>query len=90
MKKQLAILLTVLFLFVGIGLSFHHHEDGYVHDDCPVCVVATHQQSVKTTGASWAPVISLIFVFSIFSSVHIPVFFQTYKQVRAPPFISHS
>lgn len=90
MKKQLAILLAALFLFVGIGLSFHHHEDGYVHDDCPVCVVAAHQQSVKTALASSAPVISLLFVISIFSLVQVPANFQTLKKVRAPPFLSHS
>lgn len=28
MRKQLAIILAALFLFVGIGLSFHHHETG--------------------------------------------------------------
>lgn len=90
MKKQLAILLAALFLFVGMGLSFHHHEDGHVHDDCPVCVVATHQQSAKTALASSAPVITLLFLISVFSSIYIPASFQTHKQVRAPPSLSLS
>lgn len=86
MKKRFAILLAVLFLFAGIGLSLHQHDDGHVHDDCLVCVVAAHHQSVKTGSASWAPIISFVFVFSIFSSVYVPVFFQTHKKARAPPF----
>lgn len=89
MKKQLAILLAALFLLVGIGLSFHHHEDGHVHNDCPVCVVATHHQSVENAIASSAPIITLLFFIFVFASPYIPINFQTLKKVRAPPFLSH-
>ncbi|OGP21601.1 MAG: hypothetical protein A2054_09175 [Deltaproteobacteria bacterium GWA2_55_10] len=86
MKKHLVILLAAFFLFTGLGASLHHHDDGHVHDDCPVCVVAAHHQSVKTAAAVWAPVISFISVLFVSSPTYIPAAFQTSKKVRAPPF----
>lgn len=87
MKKHLAILFAALFLFICIGLSFHHHEDGQVQDDCPVCVIASHHQSIKTDADAWVPVISfLIYVLFVSAPIFIPADFQTGKKVRAPPF----
>jgi hypothetical protein len=86
MRKRLALFLAVILLFAGIGLSLHHHNDGYVHEDCPVCVVATHHLSLKTDAVPWAQAISLIFVLSIPYSALAPELFQTRKNVRSPPF----
>ena len=30
-----------VFLFLGIALPAHHHNDGLDHDDCVLCVVQT-------------------------------------------------
>ncbi len=50
MKKQVSIFLLILVLFSVIGFSFHRHEDGFLHDDCPECVTASHCQYVTSDG----------------------------------------
>lgn len=86
MKKQLTIILAALFLFTGIALSLHHHDDGNIHDDCPVCVVASHHQTVKTTIVNGAPLIAVVFVLSVLIAIHIPNVFYRNSNARAPPF----
>ncbi|GEM_PF-5416351 len=85
MRRQLLIVLAVLFLFTGVGLSLHHHEDAAVHKDCQVCAVASHHQSVAPTLASWAPALSVLFVLSTAFFIHRPVPILSRKRVRAPP-----
>ncbi|WKZ33060.1 MAG: hypothetical protein QY316_01235 [Thermodesulfobacteriota bacterium] len=85
MRRQLLIILAAVFLFTGVGLSIHHHEDGAVHKDCQVCAVASHHQSVTPSSASWAPALSVLFVLSTAFFIYRPAQIQSRKRVRAPP-----
>ncbi|MBI5234786.1 MAG: DUF2946 domain-containing protein [Deltaproteobacteria bacterium] len=86
MKKYLSIILVALFFFSVIGLSLHHHEDGHVHDDCPVCVVASHHQTVKTAIINGVPPTIAVFALSVLIAAHIPTVFYKNLNARAPPF----
>jgi hypothetical protein len=44
MQKRLALLCVLLMLLSALVVSFHHHEDGVSHDDCPICL-AVHNSS---------------------------------------------
>ncbi|MBE7414424.1 MAG: hypothetical protein HS130_03990 [Deltaproteobacteria bacterium] len=85
MRRQLIIILAAVFLFTGVGLSFHHHEDGHLHEDCQVCAVASHQKSVTPSSVSWTPELSVLFVLSTAFFICRPFQIQSRKKTRAPP-----
>lgn len=37
---KLALVCALFFLFSFVAISFHHHHDGCMHDDCPICMAA--------------------------------------------------
>ncbi len=55
MKRQLTAFLIILLLLFGIGLSFHHHEDGLVHNNCTSCIAASHNKTLTQNIRPQAP-----------------------------------
>ena len=43
--RLVALLLTLLLFSATLVESFHHHDDGADHDDCPICVAALHHSA---------------------------------------------
>jgi hypothetical protein len=41
-SQKISLLLAVVFLFTGIALGFHHHEDEESHEDCQLCLASAH------------------------------------------------
>jgi hypothetical protein len=46
-QKWLPVFVLSLFLLFVLAVAFHHHEDGFSRDDCPLCVAAYHSCSVQ-------------------------------------------
>ncbi|MDA8308878.1 MAG: hypothetical protein M0Z81_18920 [Deltaproteobacteria bacterium] len=46
-SKKLAFICLLLFLLTIVTVTLHHHHDGCLHDDCPICLTA-----VAIAGAS--------------------------------------
>jgi hypothetical protein len=40
-RKNILFFFAVVFLFTSLAITFHHHDDGYEHHECPLCVAAT-------------------------------------------------
>lgn len=40
-----ALILSLLLFAATLVESFHHHDDGDDHADCPICVVALHHSA---------------------------------------------
>jgi hypothetical protein len=49
-----------VFLFLGVALPAHHHNDGLDHDDCVLCVV--QKQAPATEVVFSLPIVTRIFV----------------------------
>ncbi|MDP8238797.1 MAG: hypothetical protein P9X24_06890 [Candidatus Hatepunaea meridiana] len=47
-KRHIQASWIILPLFIlGIGIiAFHHHHDGEVHEDCPICLAVAHTNAV--------------------------------------------
>jgi hypothetical protein len=39
-RKKIYYFFAIVFLFASLAMTFHHHDDGRQHDDCPLCVAA--------------------------------------------------
>ncbi|WP_457624678.1 hypothetical protein [Persephonella sp.] len=83
-------MLRIFFSFLlalSIGIStFHHHSDGRLHLDCPVCIFQINNHSCD---AGQPPVIPEVREFSAFYSLSekeplIPNTFHHFR-IRAPP-----
>jgi len=46
--RLVALILSLLLFTATLVESFHHHDDGQDHDDCPICVAALHHSAVTT------------------------------------------
>jgi hypothetical protein len=55
-RKNLAFLCLLLFVLTIGAVAFHHHDDDYLHDDCPICVAAS---AISTAGLS-------LFIFAVY------------------------
>jgi hypothetical protein len=38
--RLVSLLLALLLFSATLVESFHHHDDGVAHDDCPICMAA--------------------------------------------------
>jgi hypothetical protein len=43
--RFVALILTFLLFTATVVESYHHHDDGLDHDDCPICVAALHHSA---------------------------------------------
>jgi hypothetical protein len=87
MKRRLALLLFLWFSLSILGISFHHHEDGDSHDDCPLCVYAVCQCHGICVDAPQveAPARLDAFVVPLLgSTMYSPLYSSPYS-TRAPP-----
>jgi len=46
---RLAFIFLILFIAATLATALHHHDDGDVHHDCPVCVAGHHHFSETVT-----------------------------------------
>ncbi len=55
LKKRLnrisASIALFLILFSGIIISFHHHEDGKIKDECPICRLQQYENNAVSITA---------------------------------------
>jgi hypothetical protein len=40
-RKKIYYFFAIVFLFAFLAITFHHHDDGRQHSECPLCVAAT-------------------------------------------------
>lgn len=43
--RFVALILSLLLFTASLVESFHHHDDGQDHGDCPICVAALHHSA---------------------------------------------
>jgi hypothetical protein len=43
--RFVSLILALLLFSATLVESFHHHDDGADHDDCPICVAALHHSA---------------------------------------------
>jgi len=43
--RFVSLILALLLFSATLVESFHHHDDGSDHDDCPICVAALHHSA---------------------------------------------
>jgi hypothetical protein len=87
-KKFLFWALIFSLLLVPLLAGAHHHEDGKVHKDCPVCTFV--YVNIATTSQLVFLIIILIVVFHILLSLNhcfIPKGHFAHPIPRAPPFL---
>lgn len=85
MKKRIALYLFLLALFIGIGFTFHHHEDGLIYDDCPTCVAASHHNCIILDIHHEVPRDIIEFVLSLYNILPLSIDLTTNISIRAPP-----
>ena len=40
-RKYIYFFFAIVFLLASLTITFHHHDDGCQHHECPLCVAAT-------------------------------------------------
>ncbi len=40
-RKNIFIFFAIVYLFASLVITFHHHDDGCEHHECPLCAAAT-------------------------------------------------
>jgi hypothetical protein len=40
-RKNGLFFFAIVFLFASLAITFHHHDDGCEHHECPLCVAAS-------------------------------------------------
>jgi hypothetical protein len=79
-----------LILALSIGISTtHHHEDGRVHLDCPVCIFQINDHSENPDISILLPEIEYFPVAPPRKESKISFEKTRYYNQRAPPFYSH-
>jgi hypothetical protein len=48
-RKYIFSLFACVFLFASLAITFHHHDDGCEHHECPLCIAATLLSSSNLT-----------------------------------------
>src|SRR5208337_4691924 len=48
-RKYVFFIFAIVFLFASLAITFHHHDDGCEHHECPLCIVATLLSSSNLT-----------------------------------------
>ena len=38
--KNIFFFFAIVFLFASLAITFHHHDDGYQHHECSLCIAA--------------------------------------------------
>ena len=46
--KRLSIFFILIFFIFILGVIYHHHEDGMLHDDCLICKIVTNNRTFLT------------------------------------------
>ncbi|MFH0975137.1 MAG: hypothetical protein V1874_05060 [Spirochaetota bacterium] len=90
-KKQIYALLAVALIVIGtLIVAFHHHDDGKIHVDCPICrlqesgLAALVNQKIIVIVPHVFICCYLIFLSSIINKT----FIHKSAYPHAPPFIS--
>ena len=83
--RKFASVLLVAFSLALLVSVFHHHEDGRVHDSCPLCVCIAHHSIVVLQDDQ--PVILLYgnILVSSENSFTLPQILHVQSLIRAPP-----
>ncbi len=73
-----------IFLFLGIVLPAHHHDDGADHDNCAFCIAQNQAPTTETVFS--LPIFSGVFVDLPQSTIqnYLPIIFSSFD-IRAPP-----
>jgi hypothetical protein len=37
-RKKIYCFFAIVFLFTSLAITFHHHDDGYQHHECALCI----------------------------------------------------
>jgi hypothetical protein len=86
MLKRLPLFFIFIFISFILGVSFHQHKDGNLHDDCPVCIAITNNKAFLTQdtyqGFSYNSVISTVL---IDKDLITPCTLTHAFSIRAPP-----
>ena len=82
---RLAFIFLILFIAATLATALHHHDDGDVHHDCPVCVAGHHH--VSESGTVFCPVDQLTVSSNEIPAVQLFYDFVTVALLpsRAPP-----
>ena len=85
--RIVALILSLLLFSATLVESFHHHDDGQDHDDCPICVAALHHCADTALPAPlviYQPIVYPTF-FSVFVAENFSVQIRHIPESRAPP-----
>ena len=86
-KRYIQASWIILPLFIlGIGIiAFHHHDDGEVHEDCPICMAVAHTNAIPSIIA-FAPPLQVHYSEALpeYISFHVSLIL-TSADPRAPP-----
>lgn len=85
MKRLIASYLFLLVLFTGIGFTFHQHEDGLIHDDCPTCIATSHHNCIIFDIHHEVSRDIIEFVLSLYNILPLSIDLTTNISIRAPP-----
>ena len=44
-RKNIFFFFVIVFLFASVAIKFHHHDDGYQHSECSLCITANLSSS---------------------------------------------
>lgn len=85
--RLVALILSLLLFSATLVESFHHHDDGQDHDDCPICAAALHHSADIALPAPiviYQPIVYLTF-FSVFVPETFAAQICHIPESRAPP-----
>jgi len=84
--KRLSISFILIFFISILGVIYHHHEDGMLHDDCFICSIVAHNRVFLTQDTYQVFLndctISTVFIDKDFITPY--TLTQTFS-IRAPP-----
>ena len=84
--KRLSIFFIFIFFISFLGVFYHHHEDGMLHDDCFICMIFINHRTFLTKDTyqnfSNNSIISSVFIYEDLIAPY--TLTQTFS-IRAPP-----
>jgi hypothetical protein len=90
-KKQIYVLFAIALIVIGaLIIAFHHHDDGKMRDDCPICILQENGINVIIVQKACA-ILSYVFItcyFIFLSSIVNKTAIHKNAYPHAPPVIS--
>jgi hypothetical protein len=83
-----ALLLALLLALAALAESFHHHDDGAIHDDCQTCLTSMHLPAEQI---SCVEILAPVWQVAEFHEESFSTFHSTEAGfgIRAPPSFIH-